>query len=51
MSSMDNRRRRSRRGNRMKQGVALIQEDTMYRIAVDAIRDLVDPEQLIEEED
>ena len=30
---------------------SLIQEDTMRRIAVDAIRDLADPEQLIEEED
>lgn len=30
---------------------SLIQEDAMYRIAVDAIRDLVDPDFLIEEED
>ena len=30
---------------------SLIQEDVMYRIAVDAIRDLVNPDFLIEEED
>ena len=29
---------------------ALIQEDTMYRIAADAVLDLVDPECLIEED-